>query len=356
MVGLDGVNDSIRLLVLPGQIHADGDVAALHLVVDSLADVVEEARTLGGVHIHAQLRGHKTGNVGHFDGVIQHVLAVAGAVAHAAQKLDQLGIEAVDIGLKHGTLAFGLDGGIDLALGFGHHFLDAGGVDTAVLNQLFQRKTRNFPADRVKAGNCDGLGGVVDNQVAAGQRLDAANVAAFAADDAALHLVVGERDDGDGDFAGVIGGAALNGSGDDFAGALVRLVLELGLDFLDLHGHFVGHIILHIGDDVSLGLFHGESGDFLQHFQLAFLDQRDLGLLGLGRGDLVGQGLALFFQRVSLAIQGLLLLLKAAFLLLHLAAALLFLPLVLGAAFVYFFLCLYESFSLLALGTLDCII
>jgi hypothetical protein len=66
-----------------------------------------------------------------------------------------------------------------------------------------------------------------------------ADVAALAADYAALHLVVGERDDGDGDLAGMVGGAALDGGGDDLARFLIRLVLVLLLDLLDGHGHFV---------------------------------------------------------------------------------------------------------------------
>ena len=127
-------------------------------------------------------------------------------------------------------------------------------------------------------------------------------------------------------------------------------------DLLDLHRHLVGHVVPHVGDDVGLCLLHGEAGDPLEHLELALLDLRDLGLLGLGLGDPVGQGLALFLYRVGLAVEGLLLLLKAALLFLQLGTASLFFPLIFGAAFVYFFLCLYESFSLLALCALDCVI
>ena len=140
------------------------------------------------------------------------------------------------------------------------------------------------------------------------------------------------------------------------AGALVRLFLGLRLDLLDLHRHLVGHVVPHVGDDVGLGLLHGEAGDALKHLELALLDLGDLRLLGFRRSDLARERLALFLDRVGLAVQGLLLLLKAALLLLQLGTASLFLPLVLGAAFVYFFLCLNESFSLLALGALDCVI
>ena len=182
--------------------------------------------------------------------------------------------------------------------------------------------------------------------------LDAADVAALAADDAALHLVVGERYDGDGDLAGVVGGAALDGGGNDLLGAVVGLLLELGLDLLDFEGHLMGDLVADVGDQVGLGLLDGEAGDLLQHLHLALLEHRDLLLLGVRSGDLRGQGLVLLVGGVELAVQVLLLLLKAALLLRQLGPALLDFPLILGAVLVYFFFCLNESFSLFALCTL----
>lgn len=41
--------------------------------------------------IETQFAGHHAGNVSHLDGVLQDVLTVAGAVAQAAEDLDQLG-------------------------------------------------------------------------------------------------------------------------------------------------------------------------------------------------------------------------------------------------------------------------
>ena len=111
----------------------------------------------------------------------------------------------------------------------------------------------------------------------------------------------------------------------------------------------MGHIVPDIGDQVGLGFLNGKAGDFFQHFHLALLDQSDLLLLCLYRGDLVAEGVVLLFDRIQLSVQILFLLLQAALLLLQLRAALFHFPLVLGAAFVYFFLCLYESLSLLAL-------
>ena len=76
-------------------------------------------------------------------------------------------------------------------------------------------------------------------------RLECADVAALAADDAALHLVVRQRHDGDGRLRGMIGRAALDGGGDDLAGERVGLVLVLLLDLLDLHGALVADVVLH---------------------------------------------------------------------------------------------------------------
>ena len=223
-------------------------------------------------------------------------------------------------------------------------------MDAAVLDQLFQSQTGNLTADRVKARYGDGLGGVVDDQVAAGQSFDAADVAAFAADDASLHLVVGEGNDRDGDFAGVVSGTALNGGGDDLSGAAVSLFLVLGFHLFDLHGHLVGDILADVVNQIVLGLVHRKTGNLFEHFQLALLDQLDLSLLGLDGRDLLAQVLVFLFQGIGLAVQRLFLLLQAALLLLHLSPAQLFLSLKLRAVFVYFFLCLHESFAFLALG------
>ena len=114
----------------------------------------------------------------------------------------------------------------------------------------------------------------------------------------------------------------------------------------------MGDIVTDVGDEVSLGLFNGEAGDLFQHFELALLDHRHFLLLGVHGGDLAVEVIALLFYGIDLAVKIFFLLLQAAFLLLQLGTACLFLPLVFGAAFVYFFLCLDESFTFLALGTL----
>ena len=211
-------------LVSAGQVHTDLDMAALDLVVHGLAQVVEQTGPLGGGHVRAQLRGQQPGDVGHLDGVVQHVLAVAGAVVHPTQQLHFLRVQVVDVGLQHGALALGPDDLLHLPFRLLHHLLDAGGVDTAVGDQALQGDAGDFPADGVVAGDGDGLRRVVDDEFRSGEGFQSANVAAFPADDAPLHLVVGERNDGHGHLAGVICRAALNGGGNHLTGDVVCLL------------------------------------------------------------------------------------------------------------------------------------
>ena len=56
VVRLDGMHDLRALAETAGEVGADDRMAALDLVVDGLAQVVQEPRTLGGNGIKAQLR------------------------------------------------------------------------------------------------------------------------------------------------------------------------------------------------------------------------------------------------------------------------------------------------------------
>ena len=76
-------------------------------------------------------------------------------------------------------------------------------------------------------------------------------------------------------------------------------------------------------------------------------------LLRFGSGYFPVEGVVLLLDRIDLTVERFFLLLQAAFLLLQLGAARLLFPLILGAGLVYFFLCLYESFSFFALCTFN---
>ena len=117
MVRLDGVDDDGIFLVLLGKLDAQLDVAALHLMVDGFAEVVQQACALGKRHVDAELGCHQARDVRDLDGVVQNVLTIGRAVFLAAQELDELGVQVVDAGLKGGAFALDLDGMVDLTTG-----------------------------------------------------------------------------------------------------------------------------------------------------------------------------------------------------------------------------------------------
>ena len=259
-------------------------------------------------------------------------------------------MQATDTRLQHGTLTLGADDGIHLAACLLHHLLNVGGMDTTVGNELLQRHAGDLAADGLKAGHGNGLGGIVDNEIGTGSRFDGADVAALAADDAALHLVIGQGYHTDGDLGDMVGGAALDGGGHDLAGTLVGLLLGAGFDLLDLHSSLVGHLGLHLLDEVILGLLGGKAGDALQHLGLAALNKADLLLLTVGGGVLGSQRLLLLLQSFGLFVDVLFFLLQTALLLLQVGAALADFLLVFVAGAQDLFLRLHQCLTLLALG------
>ena len=262
-------------------------------------------------------------------------------------------MQAADAGLQHGAFALGADDGIHLPLGLLHHLLDMGGMDAAVGDQLFQRKARHLAAYRLEAGHRDGFRRIVDDQVCAGQRLDGADVAALAADDAALHLVIGQGYHTDGDLGHMVGGAALDSGGHDLTGAGVGFFLGAGFDLLDLQGSLVGNLRLHLRDQVLLGFLGGKAGDALQHFRLAALDELDLLLLAVSGGMLGSQRFFLFLDLLGLVIEVFFLLLQTALLLLQVGAAFLDFLLVFVSGAQDLLLRFHQCFAFLTLAILD---
>ena len=156
--------------------------------------------------------------------VVEHVLAVAGAVLEPAEQLDDLGGQPGHAGLVGGLLAGLADDEVDLGAGLGDDLLDAAGVDAAVGDELGDGDPGDLAAHRVEAAQDDRLGRVVDDQVDAGRLLERPDVAALAADDPALHLVRRQVDDADRVLGRVVGGDALHRGQDDVAGLVLGLL------------------------------------------------------------------------------------------------------------------------------------
>ena len=88
MVGVNGVHHRFTFFIPLGNLHTDLDVRAFHLMVEGLADVMQQACAFGQGRIEPQLGGHNAGEIGHLQRMLEHVLTVAGTVTQAAQELD----------------------------------------------------------------------------------------------------------------------------------------------------------------------------------------------------------------------------------------------------------------------------
>ena len=167
-------------------------------------------------------------------------------------------------------------------------------MDAPVLDELRQGETGDLAADRVEATDDDGLGRVVDDQVDAGGLLQGADVAPLTADDAALHLVRGQRHHGHGHLGRVVGHDALDGRDHDVARLVLGLVAGLALDGAgDAHGVILG-LCPDRFEELRLGLLATHLADPLQG--------RDL--LLLRPGELLAAGLELAFAVDELAVLG----------------------------------------------------
>jgi hypothetical protein len=121
-------------------------------VVDCLSDVVQQAAFLRFGHVRADLGRQQTGQPRSLDHVIQHVLAVAGAVFKPAQQLDELRVQARHASVIGGLLARLAHDRLDLGAALGDGLLDAAGVNPSVADELGERHACHFPAHGVEPG------------------------------------------------------------------------------------------------------------------------------------------------------------------------------------------------------------
>ena len=152
-------------------------------------------------------------------------------------------------------------------------------MDAAVGDQALDGLARDLAAERIEAGEDDRAGRVVDDQLDAGRGLERADVAPFAADDAALEVVARQVDDRDGGLDGVLGGAALDGVGDDLLRPHRGGLARLGLEPLDQVGGVAPGVALELPQQQLARFVGAQAGDALQ-LALALGEQ----LLALARG------------------------------------------------------------------------
>ena len=119
----------------------------------------------------------------------ENVLAKRGAIAKGTEGLDDLGVQVVDAHIECRLLAGLADALLHKVGGLLVHLLNAGWVNAAVGDQVLKGDACGLATNRIEAGEDDGLRGVVNDEIDAGNLLERADVAAFASDDAALEVV-----------------------------------------------------------------------------------------------------------------------------------------------------------------------
>ena len=208
-------------------------------------------------------------------------------------------MEVGDRELERGRLPFLSDLLPQLRAHLLDDLFDARRVDAAVGDQFLQGDARHLAAQRLEGGDDDGLRRVVDDQVHARRRLQCADVAPLAADDAPLQIVGRQLDDRDRRFDDRVGGQALDRHADQAARLLRGLLGRFFLDAADQARRLDARVVLDGLDEVAPRVHGGQSGDLLQALPLLLDDPLRLALrlfdllLGLGDGLLLAAVLLL---------------------------------------------------------------
>ncbi len=150
------------------------------------------------------------------------------------------------------------------------------GMDATVQDQFGQGAAGHFTPHRLEAGDGDGFGGVVDDDIHTGGLFEGTDVAAVATDDASLHFFVGQRHQRGGEFGHVIRRHPLDGIGDQFAGPFFAFFAGFRFDLADDAGHIVAGVLLHFSQQNAAGFFGAQIGHTLQFFHLLFVQFLDL--------------------------------------------------------------------------------
>jgi hypothetical protein len=248
---------------------------------------VQQRGAGGGLRARAELLGHHRGQPRALDGVGEHVLAVARAELQAPERADDLAVQALDVAVEGGLLA-GLDEArLELGLRLVVGLLDARRVDAPVGQQLLERHARDLSAYAVEGRQDDGAGGVVDDEVHAGEVLQRTDVAPLPADDPALHLVGGQLHDRHRGLDRVAGGEALHRDRQDRPHAALGVALGLLLDLAHVARALVAHLVGDLVHQPLLGLAGAQPGDPLERLLVLARAAGELLAFGLERAGLV---------------------------------------------------------------------
>src|ERR1700682_6161191 len=130
VMALHAVDHGVALAEFLQDFAAELEMRPVHLAIDRLADVVEEAGALGDLDVAAELRRHVRGEPGDLLGVLEHVLTVGSPVLEPSEKLDQLRVEVRDPEFERRRLPFLADLLPELGADLLDDLLDPCGMDS----------------------------------------------------------------------------------------------------------------------------------------------------------------------------------------------------------------------------------
>ncbi len=170
---------------------------------------------------------------------------------------------------------------LELLLDLRHDLLDAGWMDAAVRHEPLERLAGDLPTHRIERGERHDVRCFVNDQVHAGLLLEGADVAPLPPDEAALHVLVGQRHGGGGGLDGEFGRVALHRLDEDALGFLLGVAFRLLLDALDDLPGLLPAVLLEPLQQKPPGLLVAQPRNLLELFLLLRQDLVELAFLGL---------------------------------------------------------------------------
>ena len=215
------------------------------------------------------------------DRVHQHVLRVAVAVLQHADELDELGVDAVEPTSKIAfwpasrTVSSTSCSALRTTSSMRPGWMRPSEISRSSAMRAISRRIGLWHEITTA------LRRVVDDQVDAGRRLDGADVAALAADDAALHVVARQVDDRDRALGDELAGQPLDRDRDDLLRLAIRVLARLLLDLADPLRRFAARLLGHLLHEGSPGFLARQPGRLLELPAGGVDEGRDLGIAGL---------------------------------------------------------------------------
>ena len=269
MVSLDCVDNILVFTVLCCNFNTELNVRAVNLSSHSLTNIVEKTCSASLVNVNAHFLGNNACKHGNLNRMTKSILTVRGTVLHSTEKLNKLGMQAVNTCLEDSLLTGLLNSKVNVTASLLNHLLNSCGMDTAVADKLFKSNSGNFTSYGVKAGNGDNVGSIVNDKLNACKILDSTDISTLTTDNSTLHLVTGNFNNGNSDFTYVVSSKALNCKRKDVLCLAVCLVSELLFILGNLKRSFMLHFGIKTSNELCLCLLAGKTCDFLKHSKLS---------------------------------------------------------------------------------------